>query len=111
MQHEDKINLQFKSKAVKCVFKYCEMWYLDRDRNATLKQKVEIRIIYEKKSRLWWRLKAAAGHLCNAGNPKLCDTLKLLESSPDKRESRTSKVKSRTRGCKAHETATSNTQQ
>lgn len=68
-------------------------------------------IIYEKKSKLLWRLKAAAGHLCSAGNPKLCDTLKLLESSPDKRDSRTSKVKSRSRGHKAHGTATSNTQQ
>lgn len=36
-------------------------------------------MIYEKKPKLWWRLKAAAGHLSNAGNSKLCDTLKLLE--------------------------------
>lgn len=68
-------------------------------------------IVHEKKSKLWWRLKAAAGHPGNAGNPKLCDSLKLLESAPHKRESRTSKVKSRTRGCKAHKKATSNTQQ
>lgn len=68
-------------------------------------------MVCEKKSKLWWRLKAAAGHLCNAGNPKLCDTLKLLESSTDKRESRASKVKPRIRKRKAHETATSNTQQ
>lgn len=106
MQHEDKINLQIKSKAVFSNTVKCGIG----DWNATLKQKVEISILYEKNPNFggdWKELQAilAMQEILN------CDTLKLLESSPDKRESRTSEVKSRTRRPKAHETATSNTQQ
>ena len=66
-------------------------------------------IIYEKKSKFQWRLKAAAGHLYNAGKPKLLSILKLLESSPYKRGSRTSRAISRTRRRKPHGTDISNT--